>query len=50
MISFIIRRLLYMCITLLVASLISFTIIQLPPGDFLNTYMEMLSRQGPAGQ
>ena len=46
MISFIIRRLLYMCITLLVASLLSFIIIQLPPGDFLNTYMEMLSRQG----
>ena len=44
--TYIVRRLFYMVITLLVTSLISFTIIQLPPGDYLTTYMEMLSRQG----
>ncbi len=44
--SYIIRRLAYMLITLLGISIISFTIIQLPPGDYLTTYIAQLSSSG----
>ena len=37
MLAFIIRRILTMIPVLLVISMISFAIIQLPPGDFLTT-------------
>jgi peptide/nickel transport system permease protein len=44
--AYIIRRLLLMIPTLVAISVISFTIIQLPPGDFLTTYVTNLSVSG----
>ncbi len=46
MITFIIRRLLIMIPTLLCISIITFCIIQLPPGDYLTTYMANLAQTG----
>jgi len=46
MISYIIRRLLYMVVILLAISVAAFIIIQLPPGDFLTTYITGLEAQG----
>ena len=46
MLSYLVRRLLTMILTLLVISLLVFVIIQLPPGDYLTTYMEELQSQG----
>ena len=46
MISYIIRRILIMIPTLFAVSMISFAIIQLPPGDFLTTYASQLRSQG----
>ncbi|MFZ4658073.1 MAG: ABC transporter permease [Caldilineaceae bacterium] len=46
MLFYIIRRLLYMIPTLLTASMLSFLIIQLPPGDFLTSYAAQLRAQG----
>jgi len=46
MASYIIKRVLYMIPTLFIISLISFTIIQLPPGDFLTSYVAQLRAQG----
>ena len=46
MAKYIIKRVLYMIPTLFVISLISFTIIQLPPGDFLTSYVAQLRAQG----
>lgn len=46
MLSFLGRRLLYVVPTLLLISLVSFAIIQLPPGDFLTTYIARLEAQG----
>jgi peptide/nickel transport system permease protein len=46
MLTYIIRRLFLMIPTLLVVSLISFFIIQLPPGDFLTTYVANLAQTG----
>jgi len=47
-IDYLIRRLLVMIPTLLAISLITFTIIQLPPGDYLSTYIAELQSQGEA--
>jgi len=44
--SYIIRRLLYMILILLIVSVISFVIIQLPPGDFLTNYIARLKVSG----
>jgi peptide/nickel transport system permease protein len=44
--GYIIRRVLLMIPTLLVVSILSFIIIQLPPGDFLSSYVAQLSAQG----
>lgn len=44
--SYIVRRLLYMIIALLLMSIIAFVIIQLPPGDFLASEMERLRTSG----
>jgi peptide/nickel transport system permease protein len=44
----VIRRLLYMIPTLFVISIVTFLIIQLPPGDFLSTYIAELSSRGDA--
>lgn len=46
MLRFIIRRLFVALITVWVISIVSFTIIQLPPGDFLTTYAANLSAMG----
>ena len=46
MATFLIRRLLLMIPTLFVISIITFTIIQLPPGDYLTTYIANLQETG----
>ncbi|MBI5570687.1 MAG: ABC transporter permease [Desulfomonile tiedjei] len=46
MVAYIIRRLLLMIPTLVAISVISFVIIQLPPGDYLTTYQADLSLRG----
>lgn len=46
MIGYILRRIGIMIPTLLVISIISFGVIQLPPGDFLSSYVAQLSAQG----
>ncbi len=46
MVTFIIRRLLMMIPTLFVISVITFIIIQLPPGDYLTTYIANLQETG----
>jgi peptide/nickel transport system permease protein len=48
MLTFIARRLLFMVVTLLVVSVIAFTIIELPPGDYLDAYVSNLLSQGAA--
>jgi peptide/nickel transport system permease protein len=48
--GYIIRRLLYMVVTLWIISVLTFIIIELPPGDFVTTYINRLiqSGRGPA--
>jgi peptide/nickel transport system permease protein len=46
MLQYIARRLLLMIPTLFAISLISFLIIQLPPGDYLTAYVAQLAEQG----
>ena len=46
MAKYIVRRILYMIISLLVLSFVSFLIIQLPPGDFLSTLVENMRLRG----
>src|SRR5690606_7471877 len=46
MLVYILRRIFYMIPTLFVISLISFAIIQLPPGDYLTSYVAQLRAQG----
>ncbi len=46
MIGYVLKRLLMMIPTLLVISFIVFVIIQLPPGDYLETYIAELESQG----
>ena len=47
MVSYIIRRVLYLIPMLFLVSILSFTIIQLPPGDFVTTYVIALeARKG----
>jgi peptide/nickel transport system permease protein len=45
-ISFILRRLLYMVVTLIAISAMTFIIIRLPPGDFVTTMVSELNLQG----
>jgi len=40
------RRFLYMLLMLLMASVVSFTIISLPPGDYLTSYINRLKAEG----
>ena len=49
MAQYIARRLLLMIPTLLGISIISFVIIQLPPGDFLTSYLATLAESGQVG-
>jgi peptide/nickel transport system permease protein len=44
--TFILRRVVLMIPTLFVISIISFMLIQLPPGDFLTSYVAQLRQQG----
>jgi len=46
MLSYIFRRILMMIPTLIAISIVTFIIIQLPPGDFLTTLVSSLSSQG----
>jgi peptide/nickel transport system permease protein len=46
MLGYILRRVLLMIPTLFIVSVISFIVIQLPPGDFLTTYAAQLSEMG----
>jgi len=46
MLLYIIRRVLLIIPTLIVISIISFIVIQLPPGDYLTTYIATLSQSG----
>ncbi len=48
MFGYIVHRLLIMIPTLLVISIVIFTIIQLPPGDYFSTYVAELQSQGEA--
>jgi peptide/nickel transport system permease protein len=46
MIGFILRRTLYMLVVLFIISIISFAIIELPPGDYLTSYIARLKQTG----
>jgi peptide/nickel transport system permease protein len=46
MISFILRRLVYMVLTVIAISVMTFVIIRLPPGDFVTTMVSELNLQG----
>jgi len=46
MLALVIRRLLWMIPTLVIISIISFAIIQLPPGDYLTSYIAALQETG----
>ncbi|HET7412542.1 MAG TPA: ABC transporter permease, partial [Pararhizobium sp.] len=46
MLKYIVRRILTMIPTLIIASMLIFTIIQLPPGDYFETYVSELQAQG----
>ena len=48
MITFILQRLGFAALTLFVSSILAFIIIQLPPGDFVDTYIANLSASGSA--
>ena len=51
MINYIIRRILYMIPTLILISMVSFILIQLPPGDWVTSYAaELRAAGGPASQ
>lgn len=46
MLSFVLRRLFYMAVLLIVLSVVVFVIIQLPPGDYATSYIEQMRLQG----
>ncbi len=46
MLSYLIRRVLIIIPTLIVISMISFIIIELPPGDFVSSYVRQIESQG----
>ena len=46
MLRFVVRRIEYMAITLAAVSVIAFVLIQLPPGDYLTSYVMQLQAQG----
>jgi peptide/nickel transport system permease protein len=48
MLRFLIKRFLSLIVTLFAVSLVAFAIIQLPPGDFLTSYMTNLAADGQA--
>ena len=46
MIGFIVNRLILALITIWVVTVISFALIQLPPGDYITSYVAQLMTQG----
>jgi peptide/nickel transport system permease protein len=46
MLRFLVRRTLYMIVTLFAVSIVSFIVIQLPPGDYLTAYVANLASSG----
>ncbi len=46
MLKFIARRIIYMVATLFVISIVTFVIIQLPPGDYVTMYIQRLEQAG----
>jgi len=48
MLKLLLYRLAYMAITLLLVSIVTFVIIQLPPGDFVDAYISRMSANGSA--
>ena len=46
MIYYLLRRLVYMLFTLIFVSMVSFIVIQLPPGDYLTSYVMQLRSSG----
>jgi peptide/nickel transport system permease protein len=48
LVSFIVQRLGFAALTLFASSILAFVIIQLPPGDFVDTYIANLSASGSA--
>ncbi|MCB0064193.1 MAG: ABC transporter permease [Caldilineaceae bacterium] len=46
MVAYIIQRLVYMVITLAMVSVVTFAVIELPPGDFLDAYVANLRASG----
>lgn len=46
MLSYVIRRLVYMAVLLFVLSIVTFVLIQLPPGDYLTSYIARLEERG----
>jgi peptide/nickel transport system permease protein len=46
MLAYTVRRIFYMTITLILISMIAFTVIQLPPGSYLTTYLNQLQSGG----
>ena len=50
MLPLVLRRIVWMVPTLFVVSVISFLIIQLPPGDYLTSYIAALGETGETGR
>ena len=46
MAAYVIRRVLYMFVTLIVVSIVGFFIIELPPGSYLDVKIQQLTAQG----
>ena len=46
LVRYVLKRLLWAAIVLVLVSFFAFLVIQLPPGDFLDSYVEQLSRAG----
>jgi len=46
MLSYFLRRLFYMVISLVILSVVSYIIIELPPGDYVTSYIAQLQAQG----
>lgn len=46
MLSYILRRLLYMIVLLVILSVVMFVIIQLPPGDYATAYIMQMKMRG----
>ena len=50
MLNYILRRLLHMVLVLIAISIVTFIIIQLPPGDYLTTVMAAMAEEGVENQ